>query len=156
MKHTTAPTSSGVKIVTGAVAGLAGLFLVLSIKFTAMSLVGLLLLLVMLACYLRAPVAYDYSSGVLTVQFRVGSIQFGPVIDCNAFPEELPKTIRVWGNGGVFAGTGIYWNKQWGFFRAYVTTTNPPNLVLVETTSKKVLVSPANVAGFVADLTAGN
>ncbi len=155
MKHAAAPTALAIKIVTGAVAGLAGLFLVLWIKLPAFALVGLLLFLVLLGCYLRAPVAYEYSSGALNVLFRLGSRHFSTVTHASAVPQKLPWTIRAWGNGGVFAATGIYWNRLWGYFRMYATTSDRAYLVLVETTSQKVVISPANPTAFIDDVTAG-
>lgn len=155
MNHATAPTSLGIKIVTGAVIGLAGVFLVLSYKFPALLLGLVILVLLIFGCYLRAPVAYDTAQGALTVLFRAGSKGFGRVLDCETVRGKLPMTLRVWGNGGVFAGTGIYWNRQWRMFRAYVTTSDASKLVLVQTTSHKVLVSPADPVQFIAAVTAG-
>jgi len=43
----------------------------------------------------------------------------------------------------VFAATGIYWNRQFGVFRAYVT--DQKKLVVVELQNgKRVVISPAN------------
>ena len=60
----------------------------------------------------------------------------------------MPMTLRVWGNSGLFAGTGLFWNRQAGFFRAYVTSSKKSHLVLVESDIGKVVVSPEHLGDF--------
>ena len=48
----------------------------------------------------------------------------------------------MFGNGGLFAGSGIFWNRTYGMHRAYITSTKPEDLVLVETTDTRILISP--------------
>ena len=50
--------------------------------------------------------------------------------------------IRLFGNGGLFSGTGIFWNRKLGVFRAYVTSTRKKEMLLVETDKYKVIISP--------------
>jgi hypothetical protein len=57
-------------------------------------------------------------------------------------------TLRLFGNGGLFAGSGIFWNRQLGVFRAYVTTSNRDHHLLVVTGKTKILISPADPRGF--------
>jgi hypothetical protein len=57
--------------------------------------------------------------------------------------------IRLFGNGGLFAGQGFFWNRMFGLFRAYVTSARPADLVLVETTNRKILISPRDPQAFV-------
>jgi hypothetical protein len=57
--------------------------------------------------------------------------------------------LRLWGNGGLFAATGIFWNKAYGVFRAYVTSARYQDYVLVQTRTQKILISPENPAEFV-------
>ncbi len=100
-------------------------------------------------CYLRAPVAYEVSPSGLTILFRLGSKQFGPVVKASRVEKSVDRSIRLWGNGGLFASTGIFWNGAWRIFRAYVTTSDRANMVLVETRTGKVLVSPKVLEEFV-------
>jgi hypothetical protein len=153
MKHPAAPLSLGIKLVTGGVLALGAVLFALSYYTPMLLFAGVVLLIISFGCYLRAPVAYDVTQGVLTVLFRYGLKELGPVTNCSPVPEKIPFTIRVWGNGGLFAGTGFYWNKLWGIFRAYVTTSQRSNLVLVETASQKVLISPADATALISDLT---
>ena len=107
-------------------------------------LIPLLLGLIALACYLRAPVSYEITpDNRLVVTFRWGSRQFAPVKSFHRARARVPFALRLWGNGGVFAATGIYWNRAFGVFHAYVT--DQKKLVVVELQNgKKVVISPAN------------
>jgi hypothetical protein len=106
-----------------------------------------LLAAVILACYLFwTPVAYELKDHELIVSFRIGRRRYSPVI--RSGPLDAPVTtftIRLFGNGGLFSGSGIFWNRRFGIFRAYVTTSGP-NLVLVETMKTKIVISPENPA----------
>jgi hypothetical protein len=110
----------------------------------ALFLVGALLLAILLVCYFFwAPVAYELADDTLTVFFRASRKRFDGVTRCSLIAKRLPwLTIRLWGNGGVFAGAGIFWNRRYGIFRAYVTRSKHTELVLVETKRRKIIISP--------------
>ena len=156
MRHDTAPTALGVKIVTGAFLVVTVVLLGLSYRYGGLLIVGSILAVISVICYVRSPVAYDISNRVLTVLFRAGSKEFGPIVACKKVPGKFGMTLRLWGNSGLFSGTGIYWNRKWGIFRAYVTTSDRAVLVLVETPTHKVLVSPADSQLFVDDAITGS
>jgi hypothetical protein len=107
-------------------------------------LIPLLLGAIMVACYLRAPVAYEITpDNRLVITFRWGSRQFAAVKGFHPVRGRFWFTLRLWGNGGVFAATGIYWNRPFGVFRAYVT--DQKKLVVVELQNgKRVVISPVN------------
>jgi hypothetical protein len=92
--------------------------------------------------------AYEASPSGLTIVFHLGSKQFGPVVRAGRVKKSTDRSIRLWGNGGLFAGTGIFWNGTWGIFRAYVANSDRISMVLVETQSGNVLVSRENPAEF--------
>jgi len=144
MKYGTAPTSTSIKVVTMVVLALIPIFLSLFHVSTVFLLPAALIVVLSVGCYLRTPVAYDVSPTGLTILFRRGSKSFGPITQASPIERSLDWSIRLWGNGGLFAGTGIFWNRTWGTFRAYVTTSNTGNLVLMETQNGKVLISPDN------------
>ncbi len=156
MRHDTAPTALGVKILTGAFLAVTVVLLGLSYQYGGLFLVGMVLAVISVICYVRSPVAYDISDRVLTILFRSGSKEFGPIVACNKVPAKFGMTLRLWGNSGLFSGTGIYWNRKWGIFRAYVTTSDRAALVLVETSTHKVLVSPTDAQVFVDDAITGS
>jgi hypothetical protein len=149
VKYSVAPIDLTVKIVSGGVLGLNAGFWVASF-FTHWALLpAAFLAVITLYCYLRAPVAYEVSPKGLTILFRVGSKQFGPIIRAGRVKKSVDRSIRLWGNGGLFAGTGIFWNGTWGIFRAYVTNAKQEGRVIVETQTGKVLVSPDNPEEFI-------
>ena len=107
-------------------------------------LIPLLLGLIVLGCYLRAPVAYEITpDNRLVVRFRWGSRQFAFVKRFHPVPGRFWFTLRLWGNGGVFGATGIYWNRTFGVFHAYVTDQKKKVVVELQN-GKKVVISPAN------------
>lgn len=150
MKQYVAPTCLSIKIIT-----LFILLLTLGMFIGAFFDPGLLwggiiLTVIVVFCYLSAPVAYELNGRQLAIVTRISKKIFGPVLMCLTVSEEKPSFgLRLWGNGGLFAGTGIFWNKKYGIFRAYVTTGKRSNLILVHTPKTKVLISPENPDQFV-------
>jgi hypothetical protein len=116
-----------------------------------MFLAALFLLLIGVYCYsFWSAVAYELSDDRLTVFFRASRKAFHPVTRCSQIQERLSRLgLRLCGNGGVFGGSGIFWNRRYGMFRAYVTRCQPSELVLVETRTQKIIISPEDPAGFV-------
>ena len=141
--------SPAIKMVTGVVLIMFAGFLAASLKCYPMLLGTALLAAVVLGCYLRAPVAYDLTGNQLTVRFRLGEKVFAPVTRCSVLSARLSWGVRLWGNGGLFAATGIFWNKVYGVYRAYVTSARYSDYVLVETPTRNVLISPENPSEFV-------
>jgi hypothetical protein len=144
MKFKTARMSRAIKITTAGVLALALAFSAGGLLEKLLPLASLFVGLVALICYLLAPVAYDITGGQLTVLFRIGKKSFGPITGAQRLPGRWPFTIRLLGNGGVFAGTGIYWNRPYGVFRAYVTSARAQDAVLIQTRRYKVVISPDN------------
>lgn len=149
MKQKTAPTGTSIKIITSFILLLALAMLIASIFKSSLILPAIFLSLIVLLCYLYAPVAYEINDNQLVVVYRFKHKNFGPIVSCTSLANEKPSfSIRLWGNGGLFAGTGIFWNKKYGIFRAYVTTGNKADLVLVETIQTKVIISPERAEQF--------
>jgi hypothetical protein len=149
MTQATAPMSAAIKFVTGLVLVMTVALLIAGVKVCGLLLGGAILVAVVGLCYLFAPVAYELTGDQLTVQFRVGQKVFPAVTRCQTLTVRPPMGLRLWGNGGLFAATGIFWNKAFGIFRAYVTSARYQDYVLVETRTRKVLISPENPEDFV-------
>jgi hypothetical protein len=149
LRQRTAPTCLAIRVVTGLVLLATTGLLVASIFSIRFLPLAVLMSCIDLVCFLTAPVAYELDRGVLTIVMRAGRRSFGPVVACSRVESKPSLTLRLWGNGGVFAGTGIYWNRTWGVFRAYVTAGSYADYVLVQTQDKKVLISPEDPAAFV-------
>lgn len=129
MIHKAAHLSLSIKIVTSLVLLLVVAFLVGSIFHLALLIPGALLFVISALCYTYAPVGYEFSNNKLAVISRVGQKEFGPVVTCFPIDEKIPCSIRIWGNGGLFAGTGIFWNRSYGIFRVYVTSSRQSDLM---------------------------
>jgi hypothetical protein len=63
-------------------------------------------------------------------------------------PEGLRGSLRLFGNGGLFAMSGWYWNRRIGRFRAYVT--DPARAVLLRyRDGRQVVLTPNDVQHFI-------
>jgi hypothetical protein len=149
MKQKASRTSLSIRIVTLIVLLITAGFLAASLFKTFFLFPGILLGVIAWLCYLFAPVSYELSGRRLSVLYRLGTKEFGPVVGCSQVAERPPFTIRLFGNSGLFAGTGIYWNRVYGVFRAYVTRAGHSDWVLVETEKQKIIISPEDPDGFI-------
>ncbi len=62
-------------------------------------------------------------------------------------PQAMCKSLRVFGNGGLYSITGVYQNKSLGRYRAFVT--NSESAVVLVLRSRTIVVSPENPSAFV-------
>ncbi len=62
-------------------------------------------------------------------------------------PEAMRKSLRVIGNGGFYAITGLFQSKTLGRYRAFVT--DPGSAVVLTLLNRTVVVSPENPESFV-------
>ena len=63
-------------------------------------------------------------------------------------PEGFRGSVRVFGNGGLFAITGWFWNRRIGRFRAYAT--DPSRTVLLRyQDGRNLVVTPNDVQHFI-------
>jgi hypothetical protein len=63
-------------------------------------------------------------------------------------PEGMSGSVRLFGNGGLFAISGWFWNRRIGRFRAYAT--DPGRTVLLRyRDGRKVVVTPHDVQHFI-------
>lgn len=146
MNQPAAPLTLSIKIISGIIIAMTIAFYVFGILHQSPLLaVAVFLTLIVIYCYLSAPIAYQIENNQLKIISRMGSKTFGPITNISKIDEPNKKlTLRLWGNGGLFAATGIFWNKEYGVFRAYVTTSDKSKLLLIETTETKIIISPAD------------
>ena len=149
MTQATAPMSAAIKVITGIVLVMTAAILLAAVKVYCLLLGGAVLATVVFFCYLYAPIAYELTGDELTVRFRLGQKVFPAVTGCSTLSARPPMGLRLWGNGGLFAATGIFWNQAYGVYRAYVTSARYQDYVLVETRTQKILISPENPEEFV-------
>ena len=152
VRQDAAPLCLSIRIVSGIVLLLAVLLTAASLYESALFPMVILLVFGIALAYGLSPVKYAIEQGSLVVRRRWDTKTFASVVRCS-IPAGRPRsfTLRLWGNGGLFSGTGIFWNRQWGVFRAYVTRSKHDELVLVETANAKILISPVDPAAFVRD-----
>jgi len=142
MNYKTARMSLSIKILTAIILAMTVGFFIGGVHDKHLMLGSIILGIIALVCYLRAPASYDVSNGCLTVVLHAGTSSFGQIVGCTRLTERLPFTIRLFGNSGLFAGTGIFWNKRDGIFHVYATSARRQDAVLVQTTKYKVLLTP--------------
>ena len=69
-----------------------------------------------------------------------------------ADPKSMAKTIRTWGNGGMFCFSGMFRNKKLGSYRAFVT--DPKRSVVLKFSDQTIVVTPDRPEEFVARIKA--
>lgn len=66
----------------------------------------------------------------------------------------LQGAVKLFGNGGLFSFSGIFYSKRLGRFRAFAT--NHQNAVVVRVSGRTIVVSPGDPQAFVADILVRN
>lgn len=69
-------------------------------------------------------------------------------------PDAMRRSIRTFGNGGLFSFTGFFRNKALGTYLDFVT--DPHQTVVLHFPNRTVLVSPSAPAEFVDDIDVAN
>jgi hypothetical protein len=83
---------------------------------------------------------------VLTGPLHVVTIPLTDSSSIEPAPNGFKGSIRLFGVGGLFGYTGLYWSKSVGRFTAYVT--NRGHSILIKSDSRQVMISPDDVEGF--------
>jgi hypothetical protein len=65
-------------------------------------------------------------------------------------PQAMKRSIRIFGNGGLFCFAGQFQNKKLGAYRAFAT--NPDLAVILRFTEKVVVVTPDNPNKFMTQI----
>ena len=80
------------------------------------------------------------------------AVSLGTVQSAVADPAAMKRSLRIAGNGGLFALTGWFRNRQLGFYRAFVTDRR--RCVVIRGTERTVVLSPDDPQAFVEAMTA--
>lgn len=112
-----------------------------------LSVVGPLLILV--GALLFTVRAYRLEPTRLAVQRLLWStrIELGGIQEVRHDPEAMKRSLRLFGNGGLFAIAGLFSNKRLGRYRAFAT--DPRNSVVLDFGDRKIVVTPATPEEFV-------
>jgi Bacterial PH domain len=113
----------------------------------ALVLVPLALLLAALPFMVRGYVLTEDSIEVQRLGWST-MLPLAGLIGVSAEPEGLRGSLRLFGNGGLFAISGWFWNRRLGRFRAYATDPHRA-VVLAYRDGGKVVVTPGDVLHFI-------
>lgn len=65
-------------------------------------------------------------------------------------PKAIKGSLRIFGNGGLFGMTGLYWSKSLGRFRLFAT--DPAKSVVLRLHDRTVVISPEDPQAFLREL----
>jgi hypothetical protein len=111
-----------------------------------------LMMAVLLGSALSVVRSYEIDRNRLSIQ----RLLWSTVVDIRGLtrvwhdPNGLRGSIRVFGNGGLFSLTGIYWSRNLGRYRMFAT--DPKKFVVMVLPSKKIVVTPADPEAFVQEV----
>lgn len=78
------------------------------------------------------------------------SIPLAGLQSAEVLPNGMKRSLRLFGNYGLYSITGWYWNRTLGLYRAFVTDSG--RTVVLHFDKRKIILSPENPQQFVADL----
>lgn len=93
---------------------------------------------------------YQLTEDTLLVQ-RLGwksRIDLSGLVSAEADPQAMSKSIRTFGNGGLFCFAGAFRNRKLGGYRAFATDLK--SAVVLRFEKKVIVVTPENPAYFVS------
>jgi hypothetical protein len=114
-------------------------------RFTA----GVLPLVVVLGCLPFLVRGYVLTERELVIQ-RLGWTNRWPLAGLTAAevdPDALKKSIRLWGNGGLFSFCGWFRNKKLGLYRIF--GTDPKRSVVLKFVGRTIVLTPDKPEEFV-------
>lgn len=104
---------------------------------------------VLLLCALYTVRGYSVNGETLYIHrlFWRTEISLAGLRSVEIVPEAMKRSIRIFGNGGLYAFTGYYRNAGLGTYRAFVTDFKAT--VVVHLAERVIVVSPLDGGGFV-------
>ena len=107
-------------------------------------------ILLVAVCAMETVCRYELRGHTLVVHrlLRETALDLSGLISVRYNPAAMKGSIRVFGNGGLFSFTGLYWNRTIGWYRAYVT--DPKQSVVLRLERRQFIVSPNHPEKFVA------
>ena len=120
---------------------------------TRNAMVGAFELCVILLSYAYSPQSYVVSGPTILIKRLIGTVRV-PLEGIRELrvgtDADFRRCIRLWGNGGFFGYYGWFRTARLGKCRWYMT--NRKNSVIVVTDGGTIVLSPSDVAGFIASV----
>ncbi|MEE8119218.1 MAG: PH domain-containing protein [Gammaproteobacteria bacterium] len=117
--------------------------------FLSMVVLPLVLLISAMLFVIRG---YEIREQHLAVK-RMGwvcEINLSELVAAYTDPQAMARSIRLFGNGGLFCFAGLFVNKTLGRYRVFAT--DPGNAVVLKFSRRTVVVSPGNPEQFVSTI----
>ncbi|MBN1482991.1 hypothetical protein EH223_13735 [candidate division KSB1 bacterium] len=105
---------------------------------------------IFIGCLLFTIRGYELSDNTLAVQRLIWKtkIDLQKLRDVKVNPDAMKKSIRTFGNGGLFSFSGLFKNSELGSYRAFVTDLKKS--VVLYFTNRTIVVSPDRPNEFAA------
>lgn len=112
------------------------------------TLVAFVPLLIAVTAALFVVTAYEVDSTELRIRRLLWStrVPLAGLMRAWHDPEAIRRSIRIFGNGGLYSVTGLFQNTTLGKYRAFVT--DPKLSVVLRLTKRTIVISPADPAAF--------
>lgn len=155
-----APWSTTLKVMTAtSVAILAGMAVLFATSLPrdllgggTVTLTTLFVSVTLLGSALYVVRGYEVGAGSLRIQRLLWSTEI-PLAELQAAwadPAAMSRSLRLFGNGGLFVFAGLFWNRELGRYRAFATL--PRNAVVLRLARRAVVVTPDDPGRFLAAL----
>lgn len=122
-----------------------------SVKIFALNYIYAIFSLIFFLCWFYSVREYLITNDglVLIKPFGRKIIRFDEIAEVRKITsKDLERSVRLWGNGGIFGVYGYYRNSSLGKYKAYFADYN--NLVLIiKRNGEKIVISPFNSDFFV-------
>ena len=93
---------------------------------------------------------YEVDSGNLLIRRLLWStvLSLSELKEAWSDPTAMARSLRLFGNGGLFVFAGLFWNRKLGKYRAFATL--PRNSVVLKFPRRSVVVTPESPVQFLA------
>lgn len=118
--------------------------------------VGAVMLAMVFLCALFTVRGYAVLPDAILVQrlFWVTRLPRGGLHSARVEPQAMRGSVRLFGNGGFFAFSGLYRNARLGVYRAFVTDRD--RTVVLRYAGRTIVLSPDAPEEFVRDLSSAD
>jgi hypothetical protein len=99
-------------------------------------------LLFMVSGYTLTATALEVQRPLWTTSFALAEL-----LSVTGDPEALQGSLRLFGNGGIFSFSGIFWNRKLGIFHAY--GTDPGRAVVLKFRKRTIVITPDDTQHFI-------